>query len=243
MTLFLASVRNAAEAEMAIGAGADIIDLKDPGQGALGALVPDSIAACVTHIAARAPVSATIGDLPLEEEVVRGAVLATAGLGVDYVKLGLFPGGDAERCLNSLTTRVAQIRLILVLFADAMPDFDAIELAARIGAHGVMFDTMGKDGRSLSDHMSFMALAEYIASAKAEGLVVGLAGSLKAKHVASLVALAPDLLGFRGALCQSGDRSQGLDSDRLAAIRALIPERPRILRESHLPDLAPHALC
>jgi uncharacterized protein (UPF0264 family) len=243
MTLFLASVRDAEEAEMAIGAGADIIDLKDPGQGALGALAPDTIAACVRRIAARAPVSATIGDLPLEGAIVRNAVLATAGLGVDYVKLGLFPGRDAERCLNLLTTEAAHIRLILVLFADAMPDLDAIGLAARIGAHGVMFDTMGKDAGSLPDHLSFMALAEYIAAAKAEGLVVGLAGALKARHVASLVALTPDLLGFRGALCQNGDRSQNLDPVRLAAIRALIPERPRILHEPNLADLAPQALC
>ena len=168
MTLFLASVRDAAEAEMAIGAGADIIDLKDPGQGALGALAPDTIAACVRRIAARAPVSATIGDLPLEGEPVRNAVLATAASGVDYVKLGLFPGGDAERSLNLLTTEAAHIRLIVVLFADALPDFDAIGLAARIGAHGVMFDTMGKDAGSLPDRMSFMALAEHIATAKAE---------------------------------------------------------------------------
>lgn len=243
MTLFLASVRDAAEAEMAIEAGADIIDLKDPGQGALGALVPDTIAACVRSVAGRAPVSATIGDLPLEEKVVRAAVLATAGLGVDYVKLGLFPGRDAEPCLNSLTAEATQIRLIFVLFADGLPDFDAIGLAARIGAHGIMLDTMGKDGGSLPDHLSFMALAEHIAAAKAEGLVVGLAGSLKARHVASLIALAPDLLGFRGALCQSGDRSQDLDPVRLAAIRALIPERPRLLREANLPSLAPQALC
>jgi len=131
----------------------------------------------------------------------------------------------------------------LVLFADALPDFDAIALAARIGAHGVMFDTMGKDAGSLPDHMSFMALAEYIASAKAEGLVVGLAGSLKAQHVASLVALAPDLLGFRGALCQCGDRSRDLDPVRLAAIRALIPERPHILNQPNLANLAPQSLC
>ncbi len=58
-------------------------------------------------------------------------------------------------------------------------------------------------------------MPSYIASAKAEGLVVGLAGSLKAKHVPSLVALAPDLLGFRGALCHGGDRSQALDPVRL----------------------------
>src|SRR3989337_2414446 len=134
MTLLLASVRDAAEAEMAIGAGADIIDLKDPSQGALGALAPASIAACVRRIDRSAPA----GALPLEGESVRATVLATAGLGVDYVKLGLFPGGDAERSLNLLKTEVAEIRLIVVLFADALPDFDAIGLAARIGAHGVM---------------------------------------------------------------------------------------------------------
>src|SRR5262245_29278297 len=66
-TLFLASVRDAAEAELAIGAGADIVDLKDPEGGALGALPPATIEACVRAIGGRVPVSATIGDLPLEE--------------------------------------------------------------------------------------------------------------------------------------------------------------------------------
>ena len=65
MTLFLASVRDPAEAELALAAGADIVDLKDPGQGALGAVAPGVIAACVAAIAGRAPVSATIGDLPM----------------------------------------------------------------------------------------------------------------------------------------------------------------------------------
>ena len=243
MTLFLASVRDAAEAEMAIGAGADIIDLKDPVKGALGALAPDTIAACVRRIAARAPVSATIGDLPPEGEAVRAAVLATAASGVDYVKLGLFPGGDAERCLNLLRTEASQIRLIVVLFADALPDFDAIGLAAKIGASGVMFDTLGKHEGSLPDHISFISLAGHVATAKAEGLTVGLAGSLRARHVPSLVALMPDLLGFRGALCHGGDRAQALDPACLASIRGMIPRTPRILRESSLPDLAPQALC
>src|SRR3990170_3846683 len=232
MTLFLASVRDAAEAEMAIGAGADIIDLKDPGKGALGALAPGTIATCVRRVAGRAPVSATIGDLPLEGETVRAAVLATAGLGVDYVKLGLFPGGDAKRCLNLLKTEAAEIHLIFVLFADAMPDFDAIGLAARIGASGVMFDTLKKATGSLPDHMSLGTLAAHVTSAQARGLTVGVAGSLKAKHVPGLLALRPDLLGFRGALCHGDDRVQSLDPVRLTAIRALIPHTGRILREA-----------
>lgn len=243
MTLFLASVRDPAEAELALGAGADIVDLKDPGHGVLGTLTHDAIAACVKHVAARAPISATIGDLPLKGDAVRAAVLETAALGVDYVKFGFFPGGDAERCLNRLKAAATRIRLVVVVFADALPNIDAIGLAARIGAHGVMFDTMGKGAGSLTDHLSYMALAGHIATAKAEGLVVGLAGSLKARHVPSLLALAPDLLGFRGALCQAGDRAQTLDEGRLAAIRALIPERPRLFHEPNLAGLAPQALC
>jgi dihydroneopterin aldolase len=243
MTLFLASVRDAVEAELALAAGADIVDLKDPATGALGALAPDVIATCVNQVGARAPVSATIGDLPLKGDAVRKAVLDTAALGVDYVKFGLFPGGDARMCLKRLTAVAARTRLIVVLFADAMPEIDAVALTARIGAHGVMFDTIGKTAGSLTDHLSYMTLAGHIAAAKDAGLVVGLAGSLAARQVPSLLALAPDLLGFRSALCRNGDRTQTLDAERLAGVRALIPERPRLLPERHMADLAPQALC
>ena len=243
MTLLLASVRDAAEAELAVGAGADIIDLKDPAKGSLGALSPRDIAACVDQVAGRAPVSATIGDLPLEHGTVRQAVLNTARLGVDYVKLGVFPGRGAARCLQSLEQEAAHIRLIAVLFADAVPEFDAIEAAARIGAQGVMFDTLGKGSAALPDHISYIALAGHIAAAKAEGLIVGVAGSLRAKHVPGLLALEPDLIGFRGALCLEGDRSKPLDIDRLLAIRGLIPKSPRRLRHANFRDHARHALC
>jgi dihydroneopterin aldolase len=243
MTLFLASVRDPAEAELALTAGADIIDLKDPGRGALGALAPDVIAACVNQVGNRAPVSATIGDLTLKGDAVRKAVLDIAARGVDYVKVGVFPANDAARGLARLKPASVRTRLIVVLFADALPGFDAVALAAKIGAHGVMFDTMGKGAGPLTDHLSYMALAGHIAAAKANGLVVGLAGALTARHVPSLLALQPDLLGFRGALCRAGDRAQSLDEERLASIRALIPERPRILPESNLADLASQALC
>ena len=156
MTLFLASVRDPIEAETALAAGADIIDLKDASQGTLGALGPEVIAACVRSVAGRAPLSATIGDLPPDGEGVSAAVLDTAALGVDYVKLGLFPGGDTERCLNRLKKAARRVRLIVVLFADALPEVEAIGLAARIGAHGVMFDTMGKRAGSLPDYLSYM---------------------------------------------------------------------------------------
>jgi len=190
--LELASVRDAGEAETAMTAGADIIDLKDPQSGALGALDLKTIASCVRSIARRAPVSATVGDLPLDGETIRDAVLATAASGVDYVKLGLFPGGDARACLRLLEAERSRVHLILVLFADALPDFDAVGEAARIGAAGVMLDTAGKSGGSLLDHLSLDTLARFVAAAKGEGLTVGLAGSLKANHVPQLLGLGPD---------------------------------------------------
>lgn len=210
---------------MALGAGADIIDLKDPHQGALGALDLETIEACVRGVAGRAPVSATVGDLPLQGEIIRDAVVATAASGVDYVKLGLFPG-DGESSLNLLQAETLRVRLILVLFADALPDFDAVAAASRIGAEGVMLDTLGKTAGSLLEHVSLDALARFVAAAKAEGLMVGLAGSLRASHVPELLALEPDLLGFRGALCRKGARAQSLDPVACAAIRALIPQTP-----------------
>lgn len=243
MTLFLASVRDATEAAVAVSAGADIVDLKDPGRGALGALDLDTIETCVRAVGSRVPVSATIGDLPLEERTVSDAVLATAARGVDYVKLGLFPGGDAERCLEELAGLAAKIRLIIVLFADALPKIDAVGLAARIGASGVMFDTLGKGGAALPDLIPRVRLAVFAAAARAQGMTMGLAGSLKARHVPGLLALDPDLLGFRSALCREGERDRPLDKERLAAIRALIPKDSSIVRNVNLLDRPQHAVC
>jgi uncharacterized protein (UPF0264 family) len=221
--LFLASVRDAAEAELAIGAGADIVDLKDPDAGALGALAPATIEACVRAVGGRVAVSATVGDLPLEERSLRAAVLATASRGVDYVKLGLFPGNDAEGALQRLAPLTPRMRLILVLFADAMPEFDPVTLAGRIGAAGIMLDTMGKNAVSLPGLVAPERLRALIASVRARGLAIGLAGSLRAGDVPALLDLGPDLLGFRGALCRGGKRGEPLDPVRLAAIRAAIP--------------------
>ncbi|MGA9604781.1 MAG: (5-formylfuran-3-yl)methyl phosphate synthase, partial [Methyloceanibacter sp.] len=137
MTRFLASVRDVAEAEMALAAGADIVDLKDPAKGALGALASDAIASCVAAIACRAELSATVGDLEMEPATVLSAVRATAATGVGYVKLGLFPGVDARGCLGLLAEQARGVRLILVIFADASPGFDVIREAALIGASGV----------------------------------------------------------------------------------------------------------
>ena len=187
MTLFLASVRDVAEAETALLAGADIIDLKDPAQGALGAVDPETTRSVVDLIAGRVPVSATIGDLPMRAEAIRGAVIERAACGVDYVKFGLFPGGDPQACFEALRPIALRVRLILVLFADALPTFDAVAAASHMGAAGIMLDTADKHAGSLLTHLDPSGIAGFVAHAKAQGLMAGLAGSLSAADVPELL--------------------------------------------------------
>ncbi len=173
---------------------------------------------------------------------MRAAVAAAAATGVDYVKLGLFPGGDPDACLDRLAGMIPTVRLILVLFADAAPPFDALPKAAAIGATGVVLDTALKDGRSLLDHMPVARIAAFVAEARARGLLAGLAGALKAPDVPKLLKLTPDLIGFRGALCRNGARGARLDAEACAAIRALIPQEKRPAAEPRMSRLAP-SLC
>jgi len=245
MTLFLASVRDAAEAETALLANADIIDLKDPAQGALGAVDLETTRRVVALIAGRVPVSATIGDLPMQSEAIRYAVVERASCGVDYVKFGLFPGGDPQACFQALRPIAPRVRLILVLFADALPAFDALAAAAKMGATGIMLDTADKHAGSLLTHLDASGIARFVAHAKAHGLMVGLAGSLKAADVPELLTLSPDLLGFRGALCRGG-RSASLDAASCASIRALIPHiwlSAKTKPAARMTEAAAQALC
>jgi uncharacterized protein (UPF0264 family) len=86
-----------------------------------------------------------------------------------------------------------------------------------------MLDTALKDGRTLTDHRTATELRHFIAEAQAAGLFAGLAGSLRVTQIAELLALGPDVLGFRGALCKGRDRQQALDADAISAVRRAIP--------------------
>ncbi len=211
---FLASVTDVAEAVDAVAGGADILDAKDPASGALGALPLDTIAAIVaTARASGVQVSATVGDLPCEPRSVRAAVDATLATGVDYVKIGLYPGAQLLETISALGRASAhpqvgeRQRLVGVLIADQNPDFTMIGHLAAAGFSGVMLDTAAKDGRSLCDALTSRQLITFIETARAAGVFAGLAGSLKLSHVAKLANLGPDVLGFRGALCAGSSRT------------------------------------
>ena len=223
MTLMLASVTNPAEAEAVWLGGADIIDLKDPAKGALGALDADVAAGIVRSVGKRKPVSAAAGSSLGAPGAVVGAVAAIAATGVDYVKVGCSPGKAGADCVRALGTHACNTKLVGVLFADCEPDLDMLALMANNGFTGAMLDTAKKEAGRLLDHMDVAALDRFIGRCRENGLTSGLAGSLEAPDVPRLLPLQPNYLGFRGSLCQGQVREAAIDAESVKIIRDLIP--------------------
>jgi (5-formylfuran-3-yl)methyl phosphate synthase len=217
MTALLASVRTLEEALDAAAAGADLIDLKEPLEGALGGVAIEDIGRIVRTLRSRYPVkpiSATIGDLPPDAlDAIAARVDDVGATGVDFVKVGVVPGPYAQACLTHLAGLPATV--LPVLLCDDGVDAALVEHAVSLGFAGVVFDTAGKTGRTLFDCIGFATLDRYLASIRAAGKMACVAGSLGWAQLDQIRALAPDVAGFRTALCAAG-RTTRLDPRRVA---------------------------
>jgi len=227
----LISVTSAAEARAAIHGGADIIDVKNPAEGALGAA---SVAALRDVCALLPPSrvgSAALGESNSAPGALALAAYGAASLGAYYVKLGLRTA-DPAQAINllqliqtSLNLANPDCALIAVGYADAA-DIGALawqllpEIARAAQIKGCMIDTALKDGRRLFDHCSEPALARWIAECRTAGRLCALAGSLSQADLPALRRLHPDVAGFRGAACR-GDRVNGqVEAELVAVLRA-----------------------
>jgi len=222
MTRMLASVNSLDEALLVLNAKVDIIDLKEPAAGALGALDTEIIKYIMTAIKGRCPVSATIGDLPMRAEVIVPAVEKIAATGVDYIKIGFFPNGDSHATIKELAKLTQNLNLIAVLFADTQPDFSLVGELKNVGFKGVMLDTKDKHKGKLTKIMLGADLSKFVELAKKMQLMSGLAGSLTIEDVPVLLGYCPDYLGFRGGLCEQRLRTGQLDTKSILAIKTAI---------------------
>ena len=92
----LVSVIDAAEARLAVAGGVDIVDVKNPAEGSLGAPAPGVIAEVGDVLPAEVPLSAAIGDLPCLPGTAALAALGAVRSGAAYVKLGLWGASGTE---------------------------------------------------------------------------------------------------------------------------------------------------
>lgn len=235
MIQLLVSVRNVDEALLAAHGGADFIDLKEPGLGALGGLPTAMVRAVVAALHGHGialPISATIGDLAVDRlaEIV-ARVRAVGECGVDYVKVGIERGAQAPALLEALAD--CEPAVVPVFIADRGIDPAHWRQALSLPLAGVMVDTADKRSGCLFDVIGEGELRTLLSQAREAGRMVGLAGALRLPHLDRLCALAPDFAGFRSAVC-AGARSDDLDPVRLAALAQALRAAP-----SAQPGLAP----
>lgn len=220
MTQLLISVTSIEEAQMALENGADIIDLKDPSAGALGALPLPKIQSVVDFVNGVKPVSATIGDLPLQPDLILQHVTQLVNAKVDIIKIGFFETDDYQPCLDALVSLTQKgVKLIAVLFAEHTYAASLIDDIKQAGFIGVMLDTAKKNGLTLLDYYSESQRMHFSHRILALGLSFGLAGSLKLEHVIKVKEMHPTYMGFRGGVCAENQRELSLNAAKIKAIR------------------------
>jgi (5-formylfuran-3-yl)methyl phosphate synthase len=230
----LVSVMDAVEAVLAVDAGADIVDLKDPAEGSLGAPRPGTILAVRRVLPEHVPVSVAIGDLPHLPGTAALAARGAAECGAAFVKVGLWGSSteaEAVALLRAVRDAVADrpgVAVIAGAYADAerlpsrpLPPRLIARAAAAAGVAGCLVDTGIKDGRGLLHWLAPDAIAGIVAEARAAGLLCAVAGSLAADDIAAVRALGPDIVGVRSAACRDGRRDGALDPARVRRLHAV----------------------
>ncbi|EMR13790.1 hypothetical protein MPL1_03103 [Methylophaga lonarensis MPL] len=220
-TRYLASIQSMAEALLIEHQLPDILDMKNPATGALGAMSITEVTEIVRRINGRCLTSATVGDLAMDATVISEALNAMSQSRVDYLKIGLFDDPDLEDCLEALKPQLKQLPqpVIAVLFADQISDASLVPTLAACGFAGVMLDTASKRGQRLTQLWSKTALENFVLQTKQAGMLSGLAGALKFEDITALRPLNADYLGFRSALCDQQQRTAALNPDRLEQLR------------------------
>jgi uncharacterized protein (UPF0264 family) len=225
----LVSVTDAAEARLAVAGGVDVVDVKNPAEGALGAPAPGVIAAVRDAVPPASPLSAALGDLPPLPGTAALAAVGAARSGAAYVKLGLRGvAGAAEAAAVLRAARAAvdgEAAVVAVAYADAerapgrpLGPSDLVEAARAAGVHGCLVDTAVKDGRGLLGWLDRDALAALVADAHAAGLEMAVAGELRAEDLPVVRAAGADIAGVRSAACRDGRRTAPLDPARIARL-------------------------
>ena len=221
----LVSVVSVEEARRALAGGADIVDVKDPGEGALGAPAPRVLSDVVRAVDGVAPVSVALGDMPNLPHTAALAARGAAACGACFVKVGLRGMrslGDAVALMEAVIEGVGpEVGVIAAAYADAEaldpPSFTPSLLPAlveRSRIAGALVDTFAKDGRGLYTWLSVGELDGLVSRTQAAGGTFGVAGQLRLGELRRVQA---DIVGVRSAVCRDGDRTAPLSAESVAA--------------------------
>ena len=243
----LVSVRDIPEAEIAVAAQVDWLDVKDPNRGPLGrpdletALAIEQLAARLSpglrvSIALGESREATIPELmeyiqPFHEATIFKLAFSNRKHEPSSEPSTVGQPGNWCALFRDLASRLAPGRLIPVFYADREfvcgPSWEAlVELAVEVGGNRILIDTFNKDGRSLVSHINHETLAKMIHAAALQDLSVAIAGSLRKLEMPTLMELGAAVIGVRGAACKASNREDSIDPASLQELSSLFKSQP-----------------
>ena len=220
----LISPRSLEEARKVITGGANIVDIKNPAEGSLGAGSPRLIHAVKELTENRVEISAALGDISVWMPGTIGlAAYGAMQAGANYVKMGALNLSEqqatdtAKACVEALNGGCS---MVIAGYADAsrvngLSPLKIPQIAASTRADIAMIDTAIKDGRGLLDNMSTTKLRKFVEQAHSLGLEAALAGEVKIEEVEVLASLEVDIIGIRSAACEGGRRDASISEEKV----------------------------
>ena len=207
----------------------DIIDLKDPGRGALAptsaelwnqvADLSNQVPLGSAEVGRCQSLSAALGEFDQADRCVEQLPPE-----FQFAKMG--PSGCRATDLlrqrwQSISERLPKsTELVAVAYADfasanSPAPLDVLHCAMDRGMNRILIDTFNKDGRTSIDHLGFDALQEFAKVSRGSNVWWSLAGSIDLRHIDQLLSIGvhPHCIGVRGAVCE-GDREQSLSEDK-----------------------------
>ena len=219
----LVSVRSDEEATEAIAGGATIIDVKEPLHGSLGCASPDVIAKVAGVVGQDRPWTMACGELRdggsfiLEHLRRTLAMLPASAVPPAAVKIGLagMAGTDWRRDVQTLFSELPLgPERVIVAYADwasamAPTPEEVIQAAVSNGCATLLLDTADKSARGLLSLAPAGQVGGWLSLARREGLQVALAGRITIDEIDAAVALRPDVVALRSAVCSNGAFGSG----------------------------------
>jgi len=248
MTGLLVSVRNAREALAALQGGADIIDIKEPNRGALGAADSSCWREVVAAIEAatspqnRPPVSVALGellDLPTDDPLRDRSAVDFQG--VTWCKVGLAGCGDEsdwEDRWNRLLSQIPEgVQSVAVVYVDwenarAPSPLTTLHAAARANCPAVLFDTYDKAAGDLFAAPTAAPIGILIKTTHQCGAIAVIGGSLKIENVSKALHLEADYLAVRTAVCHQQQRTGEVTSAAVDKFLSAMQATSRLKNEA-----------
>ena len=201
----------------------DIVDLKDPFSGTIGAWQTSEISKVVKVYTKKKLLSATLGDIKKTNQIFF-KLKKFDELGLDFIKFGVFLEDLNE--INSLFKIFKNLffksKIVPVFFAENKKSLNFLDKNLKffcdININHFLIDTKSKSSLDLLDNCSIHFLEKLIKKSNNFNINVGLAGKLKKEQIPKLIKIRPQLIGLRSAICENFDRKKKICRKKLKKI-------------------------